>query len=64
MSQSVPQTYAQPLPRPSNALLRRPLQNFFKKHIAIAIGLSAVAGIAYKTLVGDERKRLYKQYYE
>ncbi len=50
--------------RPSNAVLKKPLQSYFKKHVAIAIVVSAVAGVAYKLIVSDERKKAYKTFYE
>uniref|UniRef100_T1GH71 Uncharacterized protein n=1 Tax=Megaselia scalaris TaxID=36166 RepID=T1GH71_MEGSC len=37
---------------------------FIKKHLFIAIGLTAVATVAYKFLVNDPRKQAYADFYK
>ena len=52
------------VPRPPLALMRKPLQNHFKKHLAISMVFGVVTAFAYKFLVSDVRKKNYKTFYE
>ncbi|KAB0790740.1 hypothetical protein PPYR_15670 [Photinus pyralis] len=44
--------------------LRGLLQSSIKRNLIIAIGTSIVAGITFKTLVGDARKKKYLEFYK
>ena len=50
--------------RPAAAILRKPLQNDLKKHVAIAFGLSVACAVAYKYIVAEPRKRNYQQFFK
>lgn len=52
------------LPRPPATLLRTPLMNQAKKHMAFAMVLGVATGIAYKVFVTDPRKRAYTKFHQ
>lgn len=54
---------AKTIPRPPAELLRKPLQNYLKKHLLIAVAAGFVGALAYKFAVYDPKKRHYKQFY-
>jgi hypothetical protein len=64
MSATAPQAYARPLPKPSSVILRRPLQAYFKKHLAIAFAVGVISACTYKFFISDPRKRAYKNFYQ
>ncbi|KAM3955958.1 cytochrome c oxidase subunit cyclope [Aphomia sociella] len=47
----------------SKPQLRGLLNASIKRNLIVALSLSAVAGIAFKQLVGSERKRKYAEFY-
>ena len=44
--------------------LRGHASRYMRRHLAIAISLSVAAGVAYKYLVGEPRKRRYAEFYK
>ena len=54
---------AKAIPKPPTEFLRKPLQNYLKKHLIIASVVGVVSALAYKYTFYDSRKRNYKQFY-
>jgi hypothetical protein len=54
---------AKSISRPPTELLRKPLQNYFKRHLIYAVVAGFVGAFAYKFAVYDTKKRSYKKFY-